>query len=74
MSPLWVVAPAVPSATVRRLGGGVPETPVPVQVSVPVVPAPVVIPRQVDAVALRLRALESEVESLRAELQHLRSA
>ena len=74
MSPLWVVAPAVPSATVRRLSCAPDEAPVPVQVAVPVVPVPQVVPRQVDPLGLRLRALESEVESLRAQLQHLQSA
>ena len=74
MSPVWVVAPAVPSATVRRLAAAADPAAAPLHLAVPVVPAPQVIPRQLDPVARRLHALESEVETLRAELQHLRSA
>ena len=73
MSPLWVEPPAVTPASVRRLPGGGPEL-VPVQhVEVAGVPAPSVVPRQLDPVALRLMALQLENEQLRAELDALRA-
>ena len=68
-----VVPQAVPQATVRRLDVA-PEGPVPVQqVVVREVPAPSVVPRQIDPVGLRLMALQLENEHLRHELDQLRT-
>ena len=72
MSPLWLGPSAVAPAHVRRLSSGVePGTPVQ-RVAVPVVPAPSVVPRQIDPVGLRLMALQLENDQLRAELEQLR--
>ena len=72
MSPVWIVPPAVPAAKVRRLSEDAVEVVVPVQLSVAVVPAPKIVPRQIDPVGLRLMALQLENEHLRAELEQLR--
>ena len=75
MSPLWLGPSAVTPAQVRRLSDGAQEVGAPVQrVVVPVVPAPSVVPRQIDPVGLRLMALQLENEQLRAELEQLRTA
>ena len=74
MSPIWLGPSAVAPATVRRLSGGGAEQGAPVQrVAVPVVPAPSVVPRQIDPVGLRLMALQLENDQLRAELEQLRA-
>jgi hypothetical protein len=75
MSPIWVSTPAVPAANVRRLTAEDAYEVVPVQqLALPVVPAPSVVPRQIDPVGLRLMALQLENDDLKAELQQLRSA
>ena len=74
MSPLWLGPSAVAPAHVRRLSGDGVEAGTPVQrVAVPVVPAPSVVPRQIDPVGLRLMALQLENDQLRAELEQLRA-
>ena len=69
MRPLSVAPQQVPAAVVRRLDGGAPEGPASVQqVEVARVPAPLVIPRQIDPVGLRVTALQLENQHLRDEL------
>lgn len=63
----------VPVAIIRRVSSGEGERPVVLQVAPPVVPAPHVVPRQIDPVGLRLMALQLENEELRAELEQLRA-
>lgn len=63
----------VPAARVRRLPVREAQ-PVPVQhVAPPTVPAPHVVPRQLDPVRLRLMALQLENDELRAQLHQLRA-
>lgn len=64
----------VPSASVRRLPSNEPEGPtVVLQVAPPVVPAPQVVPRQLDPVALRLMALQLENDDLRERIGEQRA-
>jgi hypothetical protein len=65
----------VPSASVRRLSSGdEPEGPAVVQhLAPPLVPAPQVVPRQIDPVGLRLIALQLENDGLRAQLSEQRA-
>lgn len=74
MSPVKVVLQAVPSAVVRAVHAAE-EVRAPVQqVQVARVPAPHVVPRQIDPVGLRVMALMLENDALRAELDALRTA
>jgi len=74
MSPIWLGPSAVSPAQVRRLPSTA-ETGRPVRrVVVPLVEAPSAVPRQIDPVGQRLKALQLENEQLRAELTQLRSA
>jgi hypothetical protein len=64
----------VPSASVRRLPSSEREGPAIVQqVAPPVVPAPHVVPRQIDRLGLRLMALQLENDELRAQLAEQRA-
>ena len=73
MSRIPVVPQSVPAASVRRLAGrAAPAVPVQ-QVAVPRGPTPTITPRQIDPVGLRIMALQSEVEALRATLQRTAS-
>lgn len=73
--PMTPLSPeVVPAPLVRRLRV-VKDRPAPVQqVEVRPVPAPYVVPRQIDPVGLRLMALQLENEQLRAEVEQLRTA
>lgn len=73
MTPDVVFPPPVPAASVRRLPVAAAQTAAPQPVVVPVLPAPIVVPRQIDPVGLRLMALQLENEQLRAELDQLRA-
>lgn len=74
MRPVTVVPQQVPVATVRRLHSGAAEIRRVQHVDVSRVPAPSVVPRQLDPAALRLMALQLENDDLRAEVDQLRSA
>lgn len=74
MSPIWLGPSAVATAHVRRLSGDGVEGRAAVQrVEVARVPAPKVVPRQLDPVALRLMALQLENDQLKAQLEQLRA-
>lgn len=73
MRPVSVVPQQVPVASVRRLHSGAVEIPRVQHVDVTRVPAPRVVPRQLDRTAQRLLALQLENDDLRAEVDQLRS-
>lgn len=73
VSPVPIHPDGVPTATVRRLSVAA-ETPQVVRhLQVSRVPSPLVVPRQIDPVGLRLMALMLENDELRAELDQLRT-
>ena len=74
MRPVSVVPQQVPVASVRRLDSRAAEAPRVHHVDVLRVPAPRVVPRQLDRTALRLMALQLENDDLRAKVDQLRSA
>ena len=64
----------VPKAIVRRLPRKDEQLePVAQHVAPPLVSAPVIVPRQIDPMALRLLALQLENDELRAQLQQQRT-